>query len=105
MLNIQEIMTALTLYHKDPVLYQGNDEVYCPELIAWLTKDEDRAKDFLQKCTDQDLFTVSCAFDDLAQTFGAEFIQWLTDLCAGRPLDDWTKNELDSARWVCGLDK
>lgn len=105
MFSIQEIMTGLTLFHKDPDTYQGNDEVYIPDLIAWLTADETRAKTFLEKCTDQDLETVSTAFDSMAETYGKTFVVWLTELCAGRILSDWTKEELDSARWTCGLDK
>ena len=98
MLNIQEIMDTLILYHKDPVKYQGYDEVFYPELSAWLCEDESRAKDFLQKCTDDDLAIAAWAFEDLADTFGLPFVEWLTEFCSSKPPNEHIKEELNYAR-------
>ena len=89
----------------DPRTFQGYDDLFFPQLEAYLLEDQDRAKDFLTKCKEDELEIAAYAFEEMACTFGKEFVLWLNDLCSGKVLTDYTMEMLESAKSICGINE
>lgn len=104
MFPIAEIMFNLKSYIADPQRYTGYGDLFFPQLEKYLCENEERAKDFLQKCTDDELFVAAYAFEGMGEAFGKDFVEWLTEFCSSKPPNDYVKEELNWARKENGLE-
>lgn len=104
MFPIAEIMFNLKCYMADPRAFAGFGDLFFPQLETYLCENENRAKDFLQKCTEDELVIASYAFEGLGDAFGKPFVEWLTDFCSTKPPNEHIKEELNWARKENGLE-